>query len=534
MASNPPVSVNPTTGLVTEDVPHTNLWLITFAAENATFRTNFAASTASWMFLDPNTLQGLVAELGPDNYRPRLKALGCPEGEPILTALDAYWKPLAQPDAAGNRDAIPKAPFVYIGRRTSAVVSINTFTFDTNTAGRVRIKVNEAKYLYANSTPAGSLADVTVEADGVLTVADLADDAAAALTALPDFAAHFTAVSDGVDTVTVTSLQPGYPLVLSVRSSTPGPTVTQAITTANVANAYRDDLLEMFEAAEYGELVDPPRRRFYWMTDIQGDDVVNAEGLALAEAQGALVPPRRRQYWAWSTSGARRVTIGGNFVGNFDPTSTASASEVASEANGGTGWTRGSVWDHDRYEFYACAMAGRAVAGYLPGETSFTSRVLQGAVAAARISPRSFGNDENLADDRRCNWYSAHGPGLDGSSLYGYQSEADRWVDQKWTEDTVEYFVTRDLLAWMQLKNIVTYTDADISGGAAVIAQAIARVPAVIADSIAVVSLTRDQVNPNNIVARIYYDYRGNGIYAGVINKIGTPSSPISIVISTS
>ena len=83
----------------------------------------------------------------------------------------------------------------------------------------------------------------------------------------------------------------------------------------------------------------------------------------------------------------------------------------------------------------------------------------------------------------------------------------------------------------MQLKNIVTYTDVDIKAGEGIIAAAIAKIPAVIPSSIGVVSLSRDQVNPANIVARIYLDYVGNGDAGGVINKMGTPSNPLPITI---
>lgn len=531
MGNAPSVSIDATFATPSTATPYLHHMLITFVPENTTFRTNFAASTQSWMFLDPNTDAGLVAEVSGDNWQSRLKSLGATSAEPIWTALSAFWNPLAAPDSSGNRDRVTKPDVVYIGRRTSAVASVNTFSFTTNTAGRVRIKINEAKYLYAQSDPAGSLADITVVADGVLTVTELADDAVAQLNALTDFSDHFLA-SNVAGVVTVTSDQPGYPLIISIKSTTGGPTMTQAITTANVANAYRDDLVEMQQAAEFDTGDRPAGRKFYFITDLQGDDVVNAEGLAFAENQETDNTPKRDYVFkAWSASGKRRITIGGNFVGNFDSTSTASAAANAHAANGGEGWTRGGVWDHDRYEFFVPALAGRVI-GYMPGEVSWTAKVLQGGTDAAKMTPRDFGDDETLTlgDDRSFNWYSAEGPGLEGSAKWGYLSDG-KWIDDKWTEDYVEYQVRVDLLSWMQQKNITTYTNVDIKGGEAVVEQAIAKIPAVIPDSIGVVSLTRDQVNPANIIARIYYDYSGGGDAAGVINRFGTPSSPIPITI---
>src|SRR5690606_13611816 len=228
MGNAPSVSVIAQLSSNVAAVPYLHHALITFRPQSSTFLANFIASTQSWMFPSPDTNEGLVAELTPDTWQSRLKSLGATSAEPIWTAVDAHFNQLEVANSAGIRNRISKPDKVYIGRRTSAVVSINTFTFGTNTAGSVTITVNPAKYLYPSSTPAGALAQVTVVAEGVLTVADLADAAAAALAALPAFAAHFTAVSDGVDTVTVNSLVAGYPLILFIRATTPGPTMSQA------------------------------------------------------------------------------------------------------------------------------------------------------------------------------------------------------------------------------------------------------------------------------------------------------------------
>lgn len=534
MGNAPAVSVVTTIASNTPVVPYLNHALITFRPEDSTFATNFAASTQDWMFLSSATNQGLVAELGVDNWQSRLKSLGATSTEPVWTAVDAHFNQLTLPDARGNRVRIVKPDVVYIGRRTSAVASVNTFTFTGNDAGTCRIKVNQAKYLYASSDPAGSLVDVTVTADGGLTTDQLATAAAAALNAVTDFSAHFLAGAVG-SVVTVTGDVAGYPLILSIANSTPGPTTTQAITTANVANAYYDDLTEMQDALEFGSLLDQPMRRVYWITDLQGDDTVNAEGAEWVQDQGdsaQFTPIRDYQFVMWSTSGARLITISGNQVGNFNPSATASAAQNAQDANGGEGWNRAGVHDHDRYEFLGPALLGRCI-GYLPGQVSFTSKVLYGGTAASRMSPRDFADDETLTlgDSRSFNWYSAESPLGLGSAKWGYLADAS-FMDRKWTEDYVSYQVRTDLLTWMQINSIITYTDADIAAGAAVIKAAMVKIPAIIPNSIGVTYLGRDQVNPANIVARIYYDYSPTGNSSGVINRIGTPSSPIQIVIS--
>ncbi len=534
MGNAPAVSVNAVVTTPVAVVPYLNHAMFTGVPEATAFADAWAASTQPWVFQSPASLQGLVLELGPDNWQSRLQSLGATDAEPIWTAVAAHFNPLGALDASGNRNPlrVRKPDVAYVGRRVRASQSENTITFSTNTAGRVRVKVNESRYLYSSATPAGALADVTVVADGVLTTTQLATAIAAALNAVPGFAAHFTA-TPALGVVTVESIAEGYPLIVSLMVSTPGPTMALADTTAHVAGDYEADLDDVQAAAEFGALIDPPRRRYYWVTDLQGVDAVNAEGMEWAEGQeDDLTPPRDYQFASWSTSGARLITVSGQFVGNFDPTSTESAAENAAAANGGFGWSRGSVHDHDRYEFLVPALLGRTIA-YLPGEVSFTSKVLQGGVPAAQMSPRDFGDNETLtlADSRRFNWYSADGPGLLGQAKWGYLSDGS-FMDRKWLEDYVEYAVRTSLLAFMQERNIVTYTDDDIAAGKAVIERALASIPAVIADSIVVVSLGRDQVNPANIVARIYLDYSGSGDSTGVINRMGTPSDPIAITIT--
>lgn len=529
MGNNPSVSVSVEVASSVPAVPYLNHALITFRPRLAAFQTAIINSTQSWVYQDPDTLQGLVIELEPDNWASRLKSLGADDTEPVWLAVDAHFNQLKVADpATGLRERMVKPDKVYCGRRTSAVVSSTEIEFVNNTAGRTRVKVSPAQFLYAGQTPAGSLADVTVESDGALTTAQLATDLAAQLNANADFTTYFSAGAVGA-VVTITGLVAGYPLIVDLRTSTPGPTVTQTRTTANVANAYRDDLAEIQRAAETGGLLPVPQRRYYWMTDLQGDDVVNAEGHAWAQAQEAAVVQANRDYLfcAWSTTGEQVITFGADTIGNFDPASTASAAAVAAAANGGGGWTRGEVDDHDRFEFLVPALLGRTI-GHLPGEVSFTDKVLYGGTVASRMSPRDHGANETLVDDRHFNWYGAEGSR--GSFRYGYLSDGS-YKDRKWLEDYARYVVTQALIQFKQLKNIVTYTDDDIKAGAGIIAGALATLPAIIADTIGVASLTRDQVNPANIVARIYFDYTGTGTSGGVINKMGTPSDPIMIVI---
>ena len=76
MGNAPAVSFLGQVAIPADEVPYLNHALISFVPENTTFRTNFQNSTASWMLLDPNTLQGLVAEVTPDTWQSRLKSLG--------------------------------------------------------------------------------------------------------------------------------------------------------------------------------------------------------------------------------------------------------------------------------------------------------------------------------------------------------------------------------------------------------------------------------------------------------------------------
>ena len=532
MGNNPSVSINSSVLGQASPLAFLHRAQVTFVPSTTTFSDAFKASTQTWMYASPDTLEGLVAELTKDSWQGRLKGLGATPDEPVWRWLDAHFGQLLVADPQGERDRIQLPDVVYIARRTSAAISRQTFTFGTNTAGRVRIRINRAKYIFAASTPAESLADITVVADGVLTVTELADDAVAQLQALAPFAAVFTA-SNVAGVVTVVSDVVGYPLIIEVTPSTPGPTMTQAITTANVADNYRGDLDEIQEALETGTQLDPPTRRVYHLTDLQADIVVDLEGLQWVEDQGTTSlhnPPRPYLFHAWTAVGDRVITISGDRVGDFDPQATDSLSQQAQAANAGAGYSRGHVISHDRWEFAVGALLGRVI-GYLPGEASFTDKVLFGSTANARISPRDYGDNEYLADDRRFDWNGNEGPR--GSMRYGYSpSAAVGFVDRKWLEDYATYLATQDLVQWKQLNNITTYTDAAIEAGSNVIRLALAKLPAIDPSTIEVTFRTRAQVDPNDIALRVYKDYAGFAVSLGVINKIGTLAEPIQLVIN--
>lgn len=527
MGNGNAVNINGTVTTPETPVPYLQHALLSFSPSTTLFSDGFKNSTQPWMFLSPATNLGLVAELSSQDWASQLKSLGATPDEPIWIAADAHFNQLSVADGQGIRARLQKPDVLYVGRRTSAVVSINTFTFSNNTAGRTRVKVNPAKFLYSGQDPAGALADVTVISDGVLTVTELAEDLVAQLNADTEFAAVFLA-SNVAGVVSITSLQPGYPLVVEYRVTNPGPSVVLAVTTANVANAYRDDLIEMQEAFETGSDLDPPMRRAYWVSDLQGDDVVNAEGMAWVEAEGLKNPIYDYQFVAWSTSGNKPIKIGANFVGNFDAASTHSAAAIAKQANGGEGWHRSGVHDHDRLEFVAAALLGRTIA-YLPGATSFTSKVLNGATVASKMSGRDYANSETLSLSRTFNWYSAEGP--QGSEKWGYLADGS-YMDRVWLADFSVYICKLRLQQWMTLKNIVAYSNDDIAAAAGILSNALAQLPAINQDTINVTFLTREQVPPNFIAGRVYNFYITFAQSFGVINRLGTLDDKLQIFIS--
>lgn len=495
-----------------------------FVPSTAEFLTGFTTSAQTWMFNSPASGLGLVAELTPSTWQSRLKSLGALATEPVWRWVSAHFRQLAVADATGARDPLIIPDKVYIARRTRAVVSVQTVTFATNDAGTVRVRVNPAKFIHDDTTPVGALADVTVTADGVLTVDQLATALAAALTAVTGFAALYTAVA-ALGVVTITSLTAGYPLIIEVLPSSPGPTMTQVITTANVAGDYELDLDDIQTAAEFGVHLDPPTRRFYWLTDLQADDVVSLEGLAWVDDQGSdETPTRPYVFMPWSSTGGKSISIGANLVGNFDPLATDSLSQLAMEALANEGYSRGHITDHDRWEFEVGGLLGRTI-GYLPGQVSFTSKVLYGANADARMTPRDYGDNASLANDRNFGWYDAEGPR--GAHKYG-ATPSGSFIDRIWLADYATYLTELRLVEWMQLNNIIAFTDDYIEAARSVIADALAELPAVNAATINVTFYTRAQVLPNDIATRVYPYFASFADTNGIINRIGTLENPIT------
>jgi hypothetical protein len=524
-------SVNPLTSLLTASaaLPYLHHWLFTFVPSTTTFADGFDDSEAAWMIQSPTTNLGAVAELTKDTWSSRLKALGAETDEPVYRAASAHFSQLLAAKPDNTRDAIDLPDVLYVGRRTRAAASRMTVTFGTNTAGTVRVRINRAKYIETDADPTGALADVTITADGVDAVADLATDLAAALNAITGFADKFAAAA-ALGVVTVTGDTAGYPLEIDVTPSTPGPTMTVAVTTANVAGNYELDLNDLQTAAELGTHLDPPARRYYWITDLQRDDVVNLEMLEWAKDQADTDlhnPPRDYLPTPHSVMGSAVVTRTGAGIGNFNAAATASLSQAAASAVGGEGYERGFIIVQDRMEYIAPAIGGRVV-GYLPGEASFTSKVLYGSTAASRMTPREWGDLEYLAgqEERRFSYYSAEG--ARGSLLYGATPRGG-WVDQIWLKDYATYLIRLRLVEWMQRRNIVAYINDDIEAMAKIAETALAELPAVTASTIRVTFLTREQVDPADISARIY---RGLAEFAdtnGVINRIGTLAEPFPI-----
>jgi len=530
MGNYPSASVITSIASPVTEAPYLQHALFTFTPSTTTALAGFTGSTASWMYRSPVTNLGLVAELTKDSYAGRLKALGFLATDPVFRAVDAHYKGLFVADPDGARPALTTPDKVYIGRRTRAVPSSQTFTFGTNTAGTVRVRVNPAKYIFSDASPAGALADVTITANGILTVTQLATAAANALLAVPGFAADYDAIPT-VGAVEVISLIDGQSVIVEVLPSTPGPTMTLEVTTTNTPGDYALDLDDIQTAAELGSHLDPPSRKFYWLHDLQWDDVVSLEGMEWVNDQrdtSVYNPPRDYIFVPQSTTGDKVIVNGtGDGLGNFNAAATASLSQAAQAAVGGEGYYYAHVCSHDRWEFSAAALLGRTI-GYLPGAVSFTSKVLFGSTANAKITGRDYADLEYLARDRSFSWNSAEG--ANGAHKFGATPNGS-FVDRPWLADYCTWLTRTTLIAWMQRVNIVTYTDDDIIAGQSIIAAAVATIPAVIASTIVVNFTRRAAVDPNDIALRRYSYYITFADTAGIINEIGTLADPITITL---
>ena len=519
MAYDPSVFINSQVTFRTTSRPYLNVALLTFAPSTSGFQTGFETNAS---FVDPNTLLGLGEELTINNYEQKLIGVfGATESEPIYQQVKGLFNPRGVADASGNRQPtnVTKPPRVFIAMRTRSVPWEQTIEFTTNTAGTVRITINPSRNLFDD----GYLFQLDVVANGVLTVTQLRDNTVAALNADAGFAALYLAAPVCVlGEFTITSLRDGYPLVCKVTSTTGGPVMTNAVTTANTPGDYALDLDDAKRVLELQDdpITGKPERRYFFISDTQGDSTVNAEGYEWAQDEREAQVPRDYQFHGLSHDPL-----------NFDPASAGtSEAEVAAAANGGIGWEYGSVCDHDLYEWPVACLFGRVI-GYLPGEVSFTDKVLDGSVSEAKITPRDKGDDASLADDRRFNYNSPEGPL--GSWRWGFLSNGS-YVDRDWTAQYARYVAEQGLIAFKQQRSIVAFTDDDIEAGRAALTEALLTLPAVaqFPDDLLVTAVPRAGLDPNDIANRRYVDYVVTGIYGGVINRFGDLADPISITLS--
>ena len=518
MGYAPSVVVKSEVASVLSQVPYLNCALLTFYPSTSGFLSGFQAGA---QYVDPGTGDGLVGELTINNWTSKLKAWGATEDEPIWQQVAAHLFPSGVLNAQGQRvpNPVKIPPRVFIGCRQTSVPSEADIEFTTNTAGTVTVTINKSGNIFDD----GYLTQVQVVADGVLTVAQLATALDTALGLDANFAALYTS-SAALGVVSIASIADGFPLRISISVTTGGPIMTQTVTTANTPGDYYDDLTLMQSVAELSD--DPttgkPERRWYWISDTQGDDTVNAEGFEWVQDQQDNVSPSR-DYQFRGLSPA---------TSNFDPLAVASPSQAAQAANGGEGWNRGGVCFHDLYEWPVSALLGRCI-GYLPGEISFTDKVLIGANKYAKITPRNQGDNASLANDRTFDYNTIEGPL--GAWRRGWLADGS-FCDRKWLEDYATYVANLGLTLYKQRKNIVTFTDSDISAGASVIAQALLTLPAIaqVPSALSVTFLKRSEVSPSNIAARTYVDYTVTAGSGGIIDTFGTIATPIIITISES
>ena len=519
MSYDPSVVIESSVAVVLTDLPYLNVMCLTFAPSTSAFKAGFEAGAS---FVDPTTNLGLGEELTVRNFESRLRAFGATPTEPVWQAVKGHFNPRATADAQGFRDRIKLPPRIFIAARTRAANSETTLDFTTNTTGFITITVNPSRNLFAD----GYLAQVVVEADGVKTAADLRDEAVAGLVAIPEFAALYLAAPGGGDDMTITDLAPdgGYPLVVKVEVTTGGPIITNTVTTANTPGDYALDLDDVKRVLELQDdpITGKPERRMFFISDLQGDKTVNAEGYEWAQDEREEQVPRDYEFHGFSLDPL-----------NFDPLSAGtSEAEIAAAANGGTGWNYGSVCDHDLYEFPVPVLLGRTI-GYLPGEISFTSKVLDGSVSEAKITPRDKADNASLAADRRFNYNSPDGP--KGRWVWGYLSDGS-FVDRDWLASYAKYVGEQAKLQFMALRNIVAFTNADIEAGASALRDGLLTIPALaqFPDLLTVTYKTRQELDSNSIAVREYVDYTVTAASGGVINRFGTIANPISVTISES
>lgn len=518
MGADPSVVVNAEVVNPTSAVTHLQRAMFTFVPSTAPFLAGFQAAA---QFGTPGDRIGAV--LTRNDYVTLLEGWGAAEDEPVRQALDAFFGPRAAPDAQGLRGTVIIADRVYIGRRTRAEVtqwSLQLLAPDPPPAGTITVTVCPKGEGPGTQRTFTFLAQEVVAYDGVDLLTVIRDNIVAALNANADFSAVALAAPVGGDTLTITTLAEGFPLIVTVEVSVGGVNFALTKVSNHVATSWSNDLDDINRAIEdEGEQA----RSYYWLHDLQWDDDVNEE--AFAYMTTLAQDPANPQAYQYHGQSYNQL--------NFDPLAAGtSPAEIANAAK----YARASVMDHSTprqlCEFLVAALYGRTTA-YLPGEINFSDRVLNGSNANAIISKQDPGLNEPLATTRFFNFYSAEGPS--GSSKWGYLASSatgnPRFIDQTWLEDYTEFVATVALIQFKQVRNIVSYTDVDIQAGVGVLTRVVAAIPAIIADSVIVTFKKRTEVDPQLIIERTYVDYIVSATAAGAINRFGTQSQPISITI---
>lgn len=496
-----PVNSLPQTLQAVERRRYPNRAILVFSPEDAAFEAAFLTSAtvtnSKGVVIDTG---GLVKELTINDFRGYLDAAGAPATEPIRVALEAHFSQRSYPDAFGIRASITKPDKVYIGRRTSSAVTSFVYTVTGNLDGvyvlRIGLfglgEVREFKFTASGNT-------VTEIRDGLIALA-IADT---------DVTAVFSIAANGVDAIDIDTINDGVPGTVSGTST--GSPVTVVEDTA--AGTWSTDYDALVQAAEIDGAME---RLWYWVHDIQCTDVVNLAAALhiknLADA-GVTPVPRKYRYMAQSHDPL-----------NFDPLSAGAAFVEQMLA---AGYDRSNTIHKALPEFAASAWMGRCI-GYLPGAVGFANMELFGDTEPGEMTPEDYGANEGLADTRRFTWYASVAP--DGLTTKPYVPAAGRWVETGWKEDYYELLFNegvRDLLA---LRNITTYTNADISAIRKAGEDAISGLPNVL--SVEATVVPREATPDIDIQLRVYLGLALRINVGGQIIQVGTLANPVPLIIS--
>lgn len=514
MGADPSVVVNVQFVQDTEDVTHLQRGLLMFTAFDPTFEANYITAA--------NLYSGIALPFTRANYIGLLDAFAAPGDEPVRAQLGAFWRPRGAKNDNGNRPIVRIGDEVWTGRRTRSAVTEYLLTIgggDPPPAGTITITICPKGTGDGEQRQLTFVAQELVIADGILSLAAVRNAAVAQLNGNADFAAIAVAAPGGADgELTITTNTPGYPLVVSVASTVGGPTIVADKVSTHVAGNFELDFDDIRAAVEQNGPA--AKREFYWCTDGQYDDDVNEEAFAYMDTLDAdPSEPEAYQYHGQSNSPL-----------NFDALSAGtSPAEIANAA----GYKRASVVNHPYCENLVAAEYGRCIA-YTVGNINFHGRELNGDDADAIMTQVNYGANEPLATDRFFNYYGDEG--VAGMFKWGYTAESttgsERFWDQKWLEDILEFEIRQSLTRLQQSNDIIPYTDEGIAQGEAAILAAATAIPALITDTISVTSVPRREVNPSNLVSRTYVDYTVRAEAAGAINRFGTKAIPIAVTVS--